>query len=213
VINQLMRRGAEVVTASDAAVHVSGHGAQDELRRVLELLRPRFVIPIHGEYRQLAAHARLAVECGLRSDRVLLAESGDVITLDEQSITVDDQVPVGRVFIDATLDEVDLALLRDRQQIAGDGIVVPVVAVQRESGALKGCPEIVTRGFVPNAEGGNGGLMHEARKVVADSLANATPEERQDEALLRARIRDELKRFLRRRTKRRPLIVPVILEL
>ncbi len=213
MINQLMRRGAEVVTAADAAVHVSGHGARDELRHLLELLRPRFLIPIHGEYRQLAAHARLAVECGLQSDHVQLADSGDVITLDEQRITIDDRVRVGRVFIDATLNEVDLAVLRDRRQIAGDGIVVPVVAVQRESGAVNGYPEIVARGFAPITEGGNGSLMHEARKVVADSLADATPEERSDEALLRARIRSELKRFLRRRTKRRPLIVPVILEL
>jgi ribonuclease J len=213
MINDLLRRGAEVVTPAEAAVHVSGHGAQDDLRHVLELLRPRFLIPIHGEYRQLAAHARLAVECGLPRDRVQLADSGDVITLDEQRITIEDRVPVGRVFVDGTLSEVHPAVLRDRRQIASDGIVVPIVAVQRESGELHGYPAIVARGFAPIAEGGNGSLMHEARKVVADSLADATPEERADEALLRVHIGNELKRFLRRRTKRRPLIIPVILEL
>ena len=213
MINHLLRRGAEVVTPAEAAVHVSGHGARDELRQLLELLRPRFLIPIHGEFRQLVAHLRLALECGLERDHVQLADSGDVITLDGQRITIDDHVHVGRVFIDATLDEVDLAVLRDRRQIAGDGIVVAVVALQRESGAVNGYPEIVARGFVPIAEGGNENLMHEARKVVADSLADATPEERGDETLLRSRIRSELKRFLRRRTKRRPLIIPVILEL
>ena len=145
--------------------------------------------------------------------QVQLADSGDVIRLDRKRITLDGRVQVGKVFIDSALDEVDLEVLRDRRRIAGDGIVVPVVTLHRESGAVHGCPEIVTRGFVPTAEGGNGSLMLDARRVVAESLANATPEERADEELLRARIRTELKRFLRRRTKRRPLIIPVILEL
>jgi len=213
MIDNMMRRGAAVVTQAEAAVHVSGHGARDDLRRLLELLRPRFLIPIHGEYRQLSAHARLAAECGLASDHVLLAESGDVIRLDEQSLAIDDHVQIGQVFIDATMDEVDLGVLRDRRRIAEDGIVIPVVTVQREGGALNASAEIVARGFVPISEGGNGSLMRDARKVVTDSLAAASPEELSDEALLRTRIASELKRFLRRRTHRRPLILPVIVEL
>ena len=213
MINHLLRRGAEVCTAAEAPVHVSGHAAQDELRQLLQLLRPRYVIPIHGEYRQLSAHARLAVECGIDASRVQLADSGDVIAVDGQGISVVDRVHVGQVFIDATLDEVDLSVLHDRRRIAGDGIVVPVVAVHRESGAANGYPEIMARGFVPISDDPTGDVMAEARRVVAASLAAATAEERSDEGLLRARIQTELKRFLRRRTNRRPLVIPVILEL
>ena len=210
MINHLMRRGADVVTEADARVHVSGHPAQEELKQLLQLLRPRYLIPIHGEYRQLRAHARLGREAGLPPDRVLLAESGNVIALDGSSCTIVDQVEVGQVFIDATLEEVDLSVLRDRRHIAGDGIVVPVVAVHRESGAVNGTPEIVSRGFVSEADDA---ILDEATRVVAGSVSDASPEERTDEGLLKARIHADLKRFLRRRTQRRPLIIPVIVEL
>jgi ribonuclease J len=213
MINHLLRRGAEVITAADAPVHVSGHAAADELQELLRLVRPRFLIPIHGEYRQLAAHAQLAVNTGLECSRIQLADSGDVVAVSPESISIVDRVHVGQVFIDATLDEVDLSILRDRRRLAGDGIVVPVVAVHRESGAVNGYPEIMTRGFVPISEDGDEHLMAEARRVVAESLADATPEERSDEGLLRVRIQSELRRFLRRRTNRRPLVIPVILEL
>jgi ribonuclease J len=213
MINHLLRRGAEVSTAADAPVHVSGHAAQDELRQLLQLLRPRYVVPIHGEYRQLSAHARLAVDCGIETSRVQLADSGDVIAVDDHGISVVDRVQVGQVFIDRTLDEVDLSVLHDRRRIAADGIVVPVVAVHRESGCANGYPKILACGFVPISDDSAGDVMAEARRVVAASLADATAEERGDEGLLRARIQTELKRFLRRRTNRRPLVIPVILEL
>jgi ribonuclease J len=213
MINHLLRRGAEVVTAADAPVHVSGHAAADELRELLRLVRPRFLVPIHGEYRQLAAHARLAADIGIDPSHIQLADSGDVVAVSPESISIVDRVHVGQVFIDATLDEVDLSVLRDRRRLAGDGIVVPVVAVHRESGAVNGYPEIMTRGFVPIGEDGDRHLMAEARRVVAETLADATPEERTDEGLLRVRIQSELRRFLRRRTNRRPLVIPVILEL
>jgi ribonuclease J len=212
MINHLMRRGAELISVADRPVHVSGHPAQDELRRVIELVQPRHFVPIHGEYRQLRAHARLAVDAGLPSARVLLAESGDVVALSETEIRTVGRVHVGQVFIDATLERVDWSLLRDRRRSAGDGIVVPVVAVDRDGGAANGYPEIVTRGFVPG-DGDDEGVMREARQVVIDSLAEASPEERGDEALLKARIQTALKRFLRRRTQRQPLIIPVIVEL
>jgi len=213
MIDHLLHRGAEVITATDAAVHVSGHPAQDELRLLLQLTRPRFLVPIHGEYRQLHAHAKLGQECGLDPAAVQLAESGDVIAIAAESISLVDKVPVGQVFIDATLDEVDWSIIKERRRIAGDGIVVPVVAVRRENGAVTEYAEIVSSGFVPDTNGGDAGLMQEAKRIIAESLAEASPEERTDEALLKARIKTELKRFLRRRTQRRPLIIPVILEL
>lgn len=216
LINHLLRRGCEVVTAEDQPVHVSGHGSAAELALVIQLLRPRFMIPIHGEYRQLLAHARIAAACGLDSDRIQLADSGDVIAIDEQTVELRDRVHVGQVFVDADLTELDREILRDRRRIAGGGIVVPVVAVHRETGAVNGYPEIMTRGFPHLTEDGSEDseeLLREARKIVADSLAEASPEERTDEGLLRARIQTVLKRFLRRRMQRPPLILPVILEL
>jgi ribonuclease J len=213
LVNHLLRRGADVVTADDAPVHVSGHAASAELARLLALVRPRYLVPIHGEYKQLRAHARLAIEAGMDRARVTLADSGDVIAVDGREIGVTGRVHVGQVLIDAEQDEVDWTVVRDRRRIAGGGIVVPVVAVHRESGAVNGSPEIVARGFVPIAGESAEQLIRDARRVVADALADATPEERADEGLLRARIRTALRRFLRRRTQRQPLVIPVIVEL
>jgi ribonuclease J len=211
MINHLFRRGAEVVTQADAPVHVSGHPAREELKLLLRLLRPKFLIPIHGEYRQLWEHARVGREAGMEEGRVLLADSGDLIALTANDCRIADRVPVGQVFIDDTLEEVDPSVVRDRRRIAEDGIVVTVVAVNRKSGAVNGTPEIISRGFLP--EDDEGDVLEEARRVVAQSLADATPEERTDEGLLKARIATDLKRFLRRKTQRRPLIVPVLVEL
>jgi len=213
MINHLMRRGAEVVTASEAMVHASGHASGEELRILLSWVRPRYLVPIHGEYRQLRAHARLAVGAGLPKERVCLAESGHVVALSPDEIRVADRVHVGQVFIDATLDRVDRDLLRDRRRSAGDGIVVSVVAVDREGGAVDGYPEIVTRGFVPGSDDGAEAWLREARQVVIDCLHASSPAERGDEAILKAKIQTHLKRFLRRKTQRQPLIIPVIVEL
>jgi ribonuclease J len=210
MVNHLMRRGAEVVDETQAPVHVSGHAAADELRLVLHLLRPRFLVPVHGEFRQLAAHARLARESGADGVHPVLADTGDVVALSPGECRVVDRVPVGQVFLDATSEEVDFQLLRERKQIAGDGLVVPVVAVSPAGMDAPGRIEIVSRGFL--LEDGNG-LFHEAKQVLADSIATATAEERGDEGLLKARLQTDLKRFLRRRTQRRPLIIPVILEM
>jgi ribonuclease J len=211
LINHLLRRGAEVVTGMDAPIHVSGHPCSDELRTMLRLLRPRFLIPIHGEYRQLLAHARLGRDAGLPADRVLLAESGDVLALDADEGRIVDRVAVGQVFIDDALEEVDTTVLRDRRHLAGDGIVVPVVAIHRDSGAVNGTPEVVSRGFLSEIDQEE--ILREAGAVVASSLADASDDERTDEVLLKARIQSGLKRFFRKRTQRRPLIIPVIVEL
>jgi ribonuclease J len=211
MFNHLHRRGAAVVTEADAKVHVSGHPASEELRLLLHLVRPRFLVPIHGEYRQLDAHARIGRDAGIPRANVVLADTGDVIRLTPDSCAVVDRVPVGQVFIDASLSEVDLSVLRERKQLAGDGIVVTIVAVDRESGAVRGTPEVVTRGFVPELE--DESLLPDAARAVAEAVREATPEERSDEGLLKARVHDELKRFLRRRTQRRPLIIPIVVEL
>jgi ribonuclease J len=211
MINHLLRRGATVVTADDAPIHVSGHPRRDELSLLIHLLRPKFLLPIHGEYRQLSAHAAIGRGCGLTADRVLLAESGDLMALTEDDLLRVDRVPVGQVFIDGALDRVDFAMLRDRRQIAGDGIVVAVVAVSRDGGLVSGLAEISSRGFVSDATEEE--LLREAKGVVAASLAETSREERTDEGLLKAKIQAGLRRFLRKRTQKRPLIIPVIVEL
>ena len=211
MIDHLLRRGTTVITEADAPVHVSGHPARDELRLLIHLLRPRFLVPIHGEYRQLRAHAAIGRECGLPAERVLLAESGDRIVVTGDEIRVDGRVPVGHVFIDAALDRVDVAMLRDRRQIAGDGIVVAVVAVHGDSRHLDAPPEIASRGFVADAD--EAALLEEARGVIASALADTSAEARADEGLLKAKLHVELRRFLRKRTQKRPLIIPVVVEL
>jgi len=213
MINELLRRGAEVVTARDAPVHASGHGAQEELRIVLSLIRPRYLVPIHGEYRQLRAHARLAVDGGLDAGRVQLANTGDVIAVDRHEISVRDRVRAGPLLIDSGLNELDPSVLRDRRQLAGDGIIVPVVAVGKNHGRAATLPEIHARGFAPLGETPDDGLILEARQAVADAVRDASPEERTDAALLRARVQADLKRFFRKRTQRQPLVLPVIVEL
>jgi ribonuclease J len=214
MIDHLLRRGAEVITPADAPVHVSGHPSRDELQQLIQLARPRFLIPIHGEYKHLHAHARLGREVGMGASRVRVAESGDVIVLNERRVDVGERIHVGKIFIDGSLDRVDRSLIKDRRRSAGDGIVVAVVAVDREGGAVSGFPEIVTRGFVPDSDGeGEGEVVQELKNLLIASLAEASPEERADEVLLRTRIHTELKRFLRRRTRRQPLIIPVIVEM
>jgi ribonuclease J len=211
MINHLLRRGATVITSEDAPIHVSGHPRGGELALLIHLLRPKFLLPIHGEYRQLAAHAAIGRSCGLPDDRVLLADSGDLLALTEDDLTRVERVPVGQVFIDGALDRVDFTTLRDRRQIAGDGIVIAVVAVDRESSSVSRLTEITSRGFVHDASEEE--ILKEARDVVALSLAETSREERADEGLLKAKIQAGLRRFLRKRTQKRPLIIPVIVEL
>jgi ribonuclease J len=211
MINHLIRRGASVVTAEDAPIHVSGHPRRDELALLIHLLRPKFLLPIHGEYRQLAAHAAVGRGCGLPAERVVIAESGDLLALTEDELRSVGRVPVGQVFIDGSLEQVDFTMLRDRRQIAGDGIVVAVVAIHGESGQISGTAEIASRGFVSDATEEE--LLREAKDVVALSLADTSREERTDEGLLKAKIQAGLRRFLRKRTQKRPLIIPVIVEL
>jgi len=211
MFNHLLRRGATVVTAEDAPIHVSGHPRRDELALLIHLLRPKFLLPIHGEYRQLAAHAAIGGNCGLDPDRIVLAESGDLMTLTEDEFRRSDRVTVGQVFIDGALDRVDFTMLRDRRQVAGDGIVVAVVAVHRDSGLVSGPAEIASRGFVSDAAEEE--LLKEAKDVVAAALVDTSLEERADEGLLKAKIQADLRRFLRKRTQKRPLIIPVIVEL
>ena len=211
VMNHVARRGADVVHEGTRHVHVSGHGSEEELKLMLSLIRPRFFVPIHGEYRQLARHARVAARVS-PATKVVLAENGDLIRFDHEGGRVAERVPAGRTLIDGTRSgAVGDEVLRDRRHLSGDGLVVPVVVIGRQSGALEETPDIITRGFVLDAR--TEALLKEIPSLLAATLETASVEERTDPGLIKERIRVDLQRFFRKRSGLRPLVLPVIMEI
>ncbi len=211
VMNHIARRGAEVVYEGIKHVHVSGHGAEEELKLMLSLVRPRYFVPIHGEYRQLARHARVATRVS-PGTKVLLAENGDLIRFDQEGGRLAGKVPAGRILIDGTRSgEVGDEVLRDRRHLAGDGLVVPVVAIGKQSGTLEETPDVITRGFVLDAR--TEALLKEIPGLLAATIDSASVEERTDPGLIKERIRVDLQRFFRKRSGLRPLVLPVIMEI
>jgi ribonuclease J len=214
VMNHIARRGVDVVTESTKHVHVSGHGAEEELKLLLALARPRFFIPIHGEYRQLAQHARVAElvtgGVGSRVD-VITAENGDILRFDHEGGRITGKAPAGRVLIDGTrVGEVGDEVLRDRRHLAVDGVVVAVVALSRQTGAVD-TTEIIARGFVTDGE--SDALLADLARLVPRVLAEASVEERTDQGMMQEKIRAELRRYVRKRTGRRPMVLPVVMEI
>jgi ribonuclease J len=214
VMNHLARRGVDVVYEGIKHVHVSGHGSEEELKLMLSLVRPRYFIPVHGEYRQLAQHARVAKRVFSGRDPhpdVLLIEDGDLLQFDADGGRIGGKAPVGRVLIDGTrTGEVADEVLRDRRHLAEDGLVVPVVAINKQTGTLEGVPEIITRGFV--MENGQE-LLADGVRLLSDAMEQTSVEERTDQGLIKERLRVELRRFLRKRSGRRPFVLPVIMEI
>jgi ribonuclease J len=211
VIDSLHRAGAEVVHASNAHVHVSGHGSIEELRFMLQLVRPEWFVPVHGEYRHLTHHARLAQDTGVPADRIFVCEDGDVVTLDAVGVDVERRaVPAGYQYVDGIGGDVGHGVLRDRRSLAAEGFVVVIVTVDATSGELVTGPEIVTRGWVYEAEAEE--LLEDARAAVRESLAEAAAEGATDFDTLRRHARRALGRLINQRTRRRPAIIPVVIE-
>ena len=210
-INQLFRRGAEVITEEVAPVHVSGHASREELKLMLHLTRPRCFAPIHGEYRHLHYHARLAEEMGLPPERIFTLENGDALDVTPTLAKVVGRVTAGRVFVDGKgVGDVGEAVLRDRHHLAQDGMILVVIAFDKRSGAILAGPEIVSRGLTFVEE--TTGLFEEARRLVLTVLEGCSPEEKGEWPLIKQRIRSVLKRFIRKSVDRRPMILPVIME-
>jgi ribonuclease J len=184
------------------------------LRLILNLVRPRFFVPVHGEYRQLARHAQLAQHLSHSSglEATFLMESGDTLEIDRDGARKGEQVAVGRVCIDSgSLDEVvEDIVIRDRRHLSEDGFVLPIIAINKHTGRSEGLPEIVSRGFMSLEESAS--VIQDARLIVMKTLDNSTTEERGDWGVMQEKIRADLKRFLTKQTSRRPLIMPVILE-
>jgi ribonuclease J len=199
VINHLARRGADVIHEGIKHVHVSGHGSEEELKLMLSLVRPRYFVPIHGEYRQLSQHARIAGRVFAGRDpkpEILLAENGDVLHFDEHGA--------------ARTGEVGDEVLRDRRHLAEEGLVVPVVAINKQTGSLEGVPDIIARGFVMDD---SEALLAEGTRVLSEVVERASVEERTDQGLIKEKLRVELRRFFRKRSGRRPFVLPVIMEI
>lgn len=214
VMNHLARRGTHVIAEGTKHVHVSGHGSEEELKLVLSLVKPRYFIPVHGEYRQLSHHARVAKRVFAGRDprpEILLAENGDIVTIDLEGARISGKAPVGRVLIDGTrTGEIGDEVLRDRRHLAEDGLVVPVVAVNKQNGTIEGVPDIITRGFVmENSQE----LLADGARVLAEVFEQASLEERTDQGIIKEKLRVELRRFFRKRSGRRPFVLPVIMEI
>jgi ribonuclease J len=214
VINHIARRGATVIHEGIKHVHVSGHGSEEELKLMLSLVRPKYFVPIHGEYRQLSQHARVAARVFAGRDpkpEILLAENGDILHIDHSSAQIAGKAPVGRVLIDGTrTGEIGDEVLRDRRHLAEDGLVVPVVAISKQTGTLEGIPDIITRGFVMED---SEALLADGARLLGEVIDQASAEERTDHGIMQEKLRVELRRFFRKRSGRRPFVLPVIMEI
>ena len=213
MIDHLFRREAHVIyeDGTSPPVHVSGHASQEELKLIINLVKPRYFIPVHGEYRQLKLHAEMAGAMHGSVGKVMLIESGDVLEFDELGARKTAKVKVGRICIDSgnRTDVVEDLVIKDRRHISEDGIVLPIIAINKLSGEVESAPEIVTRGF----NIGEDGFMEGAKRMVEDTLAHSSEEEKADYGVIKEKIRADLKRYINKQTQKRPLIMPVILEI
>ena len=211
MLDHMFRRRALVYYDNSAGViHVSGHASQEEQKLLLQLVKPKFFIPVHGEYRHLFRHAALAHQLGVVSGEILLAENGQCIEFTEDGAFRRDPVTAGRVLVDSgSLEEIEEVVVRDRRHLSEDGVVVPIIAIDKHTGKLESQPEIVTRGFMSD----NGSdLVTGARDIVLRTINTSNPEERADWSVIKEKIRVDLKRYINKQTSKRPLILPVILE-
>ncbi|WP_352418544.1 ribonuclease J [Proteiniborus sp.] len=211
VINQLFKKGANVIYESLADVHVSGHACQEELKLLHSLLKPKFFIPIHGEYRHLKRHASLASELGMPKENIFIAENGSIVEFSKDSGVIAGSVPAGNILVDGLgVGDVGNIVLRDRKHLSEDGLIVIVVTISKQDGSVISGPDIVSRGFVYVRESED--LMEEARMIVREVLIECEKNKITDWATLKSNIKDALRNFLYEKIKRNPMILPIIME-
>jgi ribonuclease J len=211
MLDHMFRRRALVYYDNSAGIiHVSGHASQEEQKLLLQLVKPKYFIPVHGEYRHLFRHAALAHQLGVVSGEILLLEDGKCVEFTEEGAFRREQVTAGRVLVDSgSLEEIEEVVVRERKHLSEDGVVVPIIAIDKHTGNLESQPEIVTRGFISD----NGSdLMTGARDVVLRTINTSNSEEMSDWSVIKEKIRVDLKRYINKQTSKRPLILPVILE-
>lgn len=211
VINELYRRDAEVVNERELPLHVSGHACQDELKIVHALVRPKYFIPVHGEQRMLKTHAKLARSIGMDPRNIIISDVGKVIEITQKNARINGTVPSGKVFVDGYgVGDVGAVVLRDRQHLAQDGMIVVVVSMSAEDGQVISGPDIITRGFVYVKE--SEALMDELRQVAVDALDSCQDRHIRDWSTIKSEIKGNLSGYLYKKTKRNPMILPVIME-
>ncbi|EKY26672.1 ribonuclease J [Clostridium celatum] len=212
VINQLFKKGAEVIYDSLEDIHVSGHACQEELKLMQTLIKPKHFIPVHGEYRHLKQHGELAIKLGLDEKNVVIPDLGDVIEVTRNSIKKNGNVVAGQIFVDGLgVGDVGNIVLRDRKHLSQDGILTVVVTLSKETKTIVAGPDIISRGFVYVRE--SEGLMDGARDIVRDILSECEEKKITDWATLKSKVRDELRYYLYEKTKRKPMILPIIMEI
>jgi ribonuclease J len=212
VIDELFRRGAEVIYEKSADLHVSGHAYQEELKMMLALTKPKFFIPLHGEHRHLCTHAKIASQMGIDQNRIVISEIGRVIEMTSRSVTKAGTVPSGHVLVDGSgIGDVGAVVLRDRKHLAQDGMLVVIVTLSSEDGGLISGPDIITRGFIYVKESED--LMRELREVVIATLADFAPRKVSDWTALKSAIKADLSTYLYKKAKRNPMILPVVTEI
>lgn len=208
VINELSQKGADVIF-QDA--HVSGHACQEELKLIYSLLKPKYAIPVHGEYRHLKANAKLAESLGIPKESIFIMHSGDVLALDEKEAKIVDKVHTGAILVDGLgVGDVGNIVLRDRQHLAEDGILIVVLTLEKRTNQLLAGPDIVSRGFVYVRESES--LMEEARQVLQEALEKCLTNRNADWSRIKLVIRDTMNEFIWKRTKRKPMILPIIMD-
>jgi ribonuclease J len=212
MLDHMFRRNALVYYDNSAGtIHVSGHASQEEQKLLLGLVHPRHFIPIHGEYRQLFRHAAMAHQLGVVPGEILLIENGQPIEFTAQGAFRREPIAAGRVLVDSgSLEEIEEVVVRDRKHLSEDGVVVPIIAIDKHTGRMESLPEIVTRGFLPADDGAE--IVSGARDVVLRTFGGSNPEEKTDYSVIKEKIRNDLKRYINKHTSKRPLILPVILE-
>jgi ribonuclease J len=211
LINHLYRRGAEVHYEKVSEIHVSGHASQEELKTMLQLTRPRYFVPVHGEFRHLVRHRKLAQDVGLPEDHCFTLEDGDVLEITATSARKVQSIQVGRVFVDGKgVGDVGDVVIRDRRHLSEDGMVLAVMAIHQQSGEIVAGPDLISRGFMRDEEGEE--VLEQARKVVLDTLAGISRETRTDPAELQEEVRKSLRRYFRKKLERHPVVLPYIIE-
>ncbi|HEY6119422.1 MAG TPA: ribonuclease J, partial [Pyrinomonadaceae bacterium] len=212
MIGHIYKRGANIIEERRRLIHVSGHASQEDIRIMTEAVRPKFVVPIHGEYRMLFRHKEFVKNhLGFAEDNIILIENGDVLELDGERAAIVNKKEIGRTFIDDSgFEEIDSETVRQRKQMAYEGLVTLVITIDAETGELQSEPEIIARG-VQGFDSTNG-LMRDAQQVVASAMAGASREMLRDESLLKEHVRVELKRFIQKLTGSRPVILPVVVQ-
>lgn len=211
VINELFKKGAEVIYEALADIHVSGHACQEELKLVHSLVKPKFFMPVHGEYRHLKQHANLAQTLGMASENIFVMDIGRVLELSSDSAKINGSVPAGKILVDGLgVGDVGSIVLRDRKHLSQDGLIVAVITIDNDTGALLAGPDVISRGFVYMRESED--LMDQVKDVIKQALQKSVDKKKNDWASKKSLIREELRDYLYEKTKRKPMILPIIVE-